>query len=330
MKPTHPYPRPLPARDGTGIASHAGGILLTETIRATGLDTHLTRAQTRWHKPRARHHPAKTCTDLALAVALGGDHLSDTALLRHDRDLYGTVASDPTVSRTIAALAARPEAAIDAIRTARAHARRRAWALAGTTAPPDGQGRLIIDIDATLLTAHSDKEGAAPTWKHTSGFHPLCAFVDHGRAGTGEPLAVLLRPGNAAANTAADHITVTAAALRQLPAAHRRGRKTLVRTDSGGGTRAFLAWLTKRGRWLSYSVGMTITEPVQAAIDLVPATAWTPAYDADGQVRPGAFLAEVTDLADRSGWPAGMRLIVRKEPPIPERRYAPPTPTATG
>ncbi|WP_461004158.1 transposase, partial [Streptomonospora sediminis] len=190
---------------------------------------------------------------------------------------YGPVASDPTVSRTLTTLAAEPEAALAAIRTARAHARETAWTRAAHHAPPDADGRLIIDIDATLLTAHSDKENAAPTWKKGYGFHPLAAFCDHGPAGTGEGLTALLRPGNAGSNTATDHIAVAARALKQLPRTHRRGRKTLIRTDTAGGTHAFLDWLTRRGRWLSYSVGMTITDDIHTAITRIPATAWSPA-----------------------------------------------------
>ena len=97
---------------------------------------------------------------------------------------------------------------------------------------------LVIDLDATLVTAHSEKELAAGTFKRGYGFHPLCAFLDHGAAGTGEPLAIMLRPGNAGSNTAADHIAVVQAALAQLPdyRGRRRGsKKTLVRTDGAGG-----------------------------------------------------------------------------------------------
>lgn len=317
MNSTHPYPRLHATTDGTGTLSHAGGLLLTEAVRATGLDTALNTHLARWRKPRAVHDPAKICTDLAIALALGGDCLADTALLRNQPDLYGPVASDPTLSRTITALAAEPDRAVTAIRSARATARQHTWTLAGQTAPPTKDGQVIIDLDATIVVAHSDKENAAPTWKKTYGFHPLCAFIDHGEHGTGEAAATLLRPGNAGSNTAADHIAVAAAALRQLPRTHRRGRKTLIRTDTAGGTHAFLDWVTKRGRWLSYSVGMTITDDIHIAIDRVPASAWTAAYNADGQARDGAWVSEVTDMVDLTGWPPGMRLIVRAERPHP-------------
>jgi hypothetical protein len=127
-------------------------------------------------------------------------------------------------------------------------------------------------------------------------------------------VAALLRPGNAGSNTAADHITTTRLALAQLPKRHRRGRSTLIRTDSAGGTHEFLNWLTARGRWLSYSVGMTITDAIHHAVLQVPATAWTPAVEPGGQVRDGAWVAELAGDVLTS-WPAGMRLIVRKERP---------------
>ncbi|BCK66448.1 hypothetical protein Srufu_004010 [Streptomyces libani subsp. rufus] len=128
---------------------------------------------------------------------------------------------------------------------------------------------------------------------------------------------MVLRPGKAGSNTASDHIEITRQALAQVPKRHRRGRDTLIRTDSAGGTHDFLAWLARRGRWLSYSVGFTITEPIHAAILRVPKNALTPAYDADGHARDGAWVAEITDMLDLSGWPKGMRLIVRKERPHP-------------
>lgn len=147
---------------------------------------------------------------------------------------------------------------------------------------------LVIDVGATLVTAHSEKEQAAPTWKKTFGFHPILAYLDHGRVGTGQHLGGLLRPGNAGANTAADHIEVTRLALDQLPTDRSDEREVLLRTDAGGGTHAFLDWLTEQE--LSYSVGFPIGEELRYAILTVPAHAWTPAYNADGQVREGAWV----------------------------------------
>ena len=172
-----------------------------------------------------------------------------------------------------------------------------------------------MDIDATLVTAHSEKENAAATWKKTFGFHPLTAFADYGAAAGGEVLGIMLRPGNAGSNTASEHIDAVRLALAQLPC--RLRRRVLIRTDSGGGTHDFLAWLTSPGRRLPYSVGMTITADIADAILRLPDRVWEPAYDAGGQVRPGAWVAEITGLLDLTGWPAGMRVIVRKERPHP-------------
>lgn len=136
------------------------------------------------------------------------------------------------------------------IRAARAETRERAWKLADGKAPDAGRA-VSVDLDGVLVIAHSDKEDAAPTWKRTYGHHPLMGFVEHGPGGTGEPVAALLRAGNAGSNTVADHITAAQLALAQLPKKYRRGRQTLIRTDSAGGTHDFVAWLAQRGRWIS-------------------------------------------------------------------------------
>jgi hypothetical protein len=301
--------------DGTGLVSQAGVLLLAETLRVTGLGEGLSGALARWRTSRAVYDPGKILTDLAMAVAVGGDCLADVAVLRAQPELAGPVASDPVVSRLVGALAAEGPRALRVIRKARAAARERAWALAGQRAPGAGGSLIPVDIDATIVIAHSEKEKAAPTWKKTFGFHPLAAFADHGAGAGGEPLAIVLRAGNAGSNTVAEHIEVTKLALAQLPA--RLRRRVLVRTDSGGGTRDFVTWLASPSRRLHYSVGMTITEDMQEAILAVPERVWEPAYDAGGQVRPGAWVAEITGLLDLAGWPAGMRVIVRRERPHP-------------
>ena len=315
MKNTARRPKITVSADGRGLVSQAGALLLLETLQATGLSRGLSAGLARWRAPRAVHDPGKTVTDLVVALALGGDCLADVAVLRAEPELAGPVASDPVVSRLISALAAEAPRALKAIRTARAAARERAWALAGDRAPGADGSLIPVDLDATLVTAHSEKEQAAPTWKKTYGFHPLTAFADHGAAAGGEALALLLRPGNAGSNTAAEHIDAARLALAQLP--RRLRARVLIRTDSGGGTHDFLAWLTSPGRRLRYSVGMTITEDVQQAILALPDRVWEPAYDTGGQVRPGAWVAEITGLLDLTGWPEGMRVIVRKERPHP-------------
>jgi hypothetical protein len=300
--------------------SHAGSVLVLETVRAVGLDRELSAGLAPWRKPLARHDPAKVLLDLAVALVLGGDCLADVALLASAPGVFGSVASDPTVSRTIAALAADEGKVLAAIARARLAARTAAWSIAGDQAPDaevDARRPLIVDLDATLLTAHSEKEGAAPTFKRGYGHHPLLAFADHGSAGMGEPLAGLLRPGNAGSNTAAENIAVTRLALAQLPGidSGRPGRKVLVRTDGAGATHEFVNWLVRRR--LSYSLGFTLPTGAKRLIAKIPESAWAPAYDADGQIRSGAFVAELTGLLDLSGWPAGMRVVIRKERPHP-------------
>jgi hypothetical protein len=315
------YPRVGVDAAGSGVVSQAGGVTLVEALRVSGLDAALSQALARWRKPAAVHDPAKVVCDLALTLAVGGDCLADVAVLRAEPGVYGPVASDPTVSRTIDALAADAPAALKAIDAARAAARATVWGLAGRDAPnadATAEKPLVIDVDATLVTAHSEKEHAAPTFKRGFGFHPLWAFVDHGPEGTGEPLAVLLRPGNAGSNTAADHIGVIRDALPQLPSHRpgvRPGRRVLVRTDAAGCTHDVLDWLVSQR--LSYSVGFTLPEDADELVAHIPNRVWAPAYDADGEVRDGAWVAELTGLLDLSSWPKGMRVIARKERPHP-------------
>ena len=320
-KRTGLYPRVHTDAAGAGVVSSAGGTLLTDTVRASSLDAALSTVLAPWRRPTAVHDPAKVILDLAVTLALGGDCLADIALVRGQPAVFGQVASDPTVSRTITALAADVPAALRAINTARAVARAQVWRLAGERAPDleaSADRPLIIDLDATLVTAHSEKEHAAPTRKRGYGFHPLLAFVDHGAAGTGEPLACLLRPGNAGANTAEDHITVTRDALKQLPGHRpgtRPGRRVLIRTDAAGGTHRFVNWLVNQR--LSYSLGFNLPSDIGDRLTVIPEQMWEPAYDADGKVRDGAWVVEVTGLLDLSTWPMGMRVIVRKERPHP-------------
>jgi Transposase DDE domain group 1 len=235
------------------------------------------------------------------------------------------VASDPTVSRTIDALAADAPAALEAIRAARAAARRQAGQLAGQHAPDAGitaASPLVIDIDAPLVTAHSGKELARPAFKHGYGHHPLWAFAGHGAGGTGEPLAVMLRAGNAGPDTAAGHVSVIRDALRQLPfhaasTSRRIGRKVLIRIDGAGATHEVVNYIVARR--MSYSVGFALPDHAPELLKLIPDSARAPAYDSDGQARDGARVAELTGLLDlgKNNWPAGMRVIARKERPHP-------------
>ena len=323
------YPHVRVDTSNSRAVGQAGGVLLTEAVTVAGLDAALSAALASWRKPLAVHDPGKVVLDLAVSLVLGGDCLADIGLLRAEPGVYGRVASDPTVSRTIDALATDAAAALKALDVARAAARVRVWALAGQHAPDHrmtAAAPLVIDIDATLVTAHSEKESAMPTFKRGFGFHPLWTFVDHGPDGSGEPLAVMLRPGNAGSNTAADHITVARQALAQLPghrpgqrpgqrSGTRPGRRVLIRTDGAGATHEFLTWLHRRR--LSYSIGFGLPDDTADLLSRIPAEVWTPAYDANDEVRDGAWVAELTGLLDLSGWPPGMRVIARKERPHP-------------
>ena len=303
--------------DGGSLISSAGGALLTETARLTGLNRRLSQGLRRWRGLGAVHDPGKIVQDLASAIALGGDCLADIAVVRAQSELFGPVASDPTVSRLIDKLAADADSALEALRTARADARALAWQ---HRCPVPSDGLVPVDIDGTIVVAHSEKESAGATFKRTFGFHPLLAFLDHGPdgdGGGGEPLAAVLRPGSANANTAADHIAVLDLALAQLPE-QVRGR-VLVRTDSGGGTKAFLHHISALG--LQYSTGIGVAIGIdQDLLGRLAPKAWTAAHDSNGQPRQGAQVAELTHLLPGltgRGWPAGMRLIARRERPHP-------------
>jgi DDE family transposase len=240
-------------------------------------------------------------------LADGGDCLSDLATLRDQPELFGSVASTATAWRVVEQVAS-DELGLAGLRAARAQARGRAWQ-AGAWPEVD---LLVVDVDGTLLDAHSPKQGAAGTYKGGFGFYPLVAFLDRGD-GTGEALAGILRPGNAGSNTAADHIEVIDLALAQLPTSA-RDQPILVRTDTGGAAHALVDHLRQLG--VAFSIGLPADERVRAAVLAVPADAWQPAIEPDGQPRPGAEVAELATL-ELAGWPEGTRAICRREDPHP-------------
>src|ERR1700712_4576970 len=183
-KRTGSYPPLTVDTTATRVVSQAGAVLLSATAGKIGLDRELSAALLPWRKQWAVLDPGKILLDLAVSVAIGGDCLADVALLRAEPGVFGRVASDPTVSRLIDSLAATPVAALAAIKKARAAVRKRVWKAAGKDAPDhqvDKDHPLVIDLDATLITAHSEKEQAAPTFKRGFGFHPLGSWVDHGQ-----------------------------------------------------------------------------------------------------------------------------------------------------
>ncbi len=308
-------PAPEITADGKGVASHAGTRLLAEMADATGLTDALSEAMAPICRRRRRHDPGRVLVDVALTLADGGDALSDIATLRHQPGIFGQVASAPTAFRVVDSVT---EERLAAIRAARANARVTAWA-AGLD-PLTEHGYLTLDFDATLVDAHSDKQKAAPTYKAGFGFSLLGVWCDN----TEEALAAILRPGNAGANTAADHIAVLDLALEQLPVKPRgqdpqAGVAVLARADSAGATHGFLDALRDRG--IEFSVGFDITEAVRLAILEVPKDAWAEAIRQNCEPREGAQVAEITHLLDLSSWPEGTRAIVRREEPHPGAQF---------
>jgi Transposase DDE domain group 1 len=289
--------------DGEGLVSHAGVGLLAEAADRLGLTRALSGGLAVMRQRRGGHDPGRVVRDLAVMLADGGDCLSDLRAVRDQQPLFGAVASNATAFRVIDEIARDP-ALLAAVREARASARAQAWA-AG--AAPE---RLIIDIDATLITSHSDKDGAAGTFKGGFGFHPLLAYLDETR----EALAAVLRPGNAGANTASDHLRVLDLALEQLGHVDASGA-IVVRTDSAAATHQFTDEL--RVARINFLMGYDLTEAVRRAILELPEAAWTPALSQDGEPREGAWVAEITGRLDLGGWPEGSRLIVRRERPHP-------------
>jgi DDE family transposase len=306
---------------GRGVVSHAGARLLVETARAVGLDTGLSMGLSPWRRDRAVHDPGKIVLDLAVSLAMGGRCPADLAVLRAVSPVFGPVASDATVSRVVAALVGGDggQAAEAAIWSALAAARVVAWRHAGV---PAQNGMIVVDPDATLVSAHSAKQGAAKTFKKTVGHHPLLAYLDHGAGGTGEPVAALLRAGNAGSNTAVDHIAVLEHALAQLPEECTRrdddGRRSiLIRCDGAGATHRFLNRIHEQG--MQFSVRFTLAGPdITELATTLPPDAWAPALNDPAGV---AQVAEVDDEAWLRGWPPGSRLVVRREHPSRGAKY---------
>jgi hypothetical protein len=293
--------------DAHGLVSRSGTVLVGELAARLGLSQALSGALEHLHRRRPLHAPGRVLVDLATMLIDGGECVSDLGALAEQPALFGAVASHSTASRVLHAVEEQERVALRAVRAA---VRERAWQLG---ARPD---QMVLDFDAHLLEVHSEKEGAAPNRKRGFGFHPLACWLD----ATGEALALVLRPGNAGANNAADHVTVLDLALAQLPAEVRDRQREqpvpiLARADSAGATHAFAAALRERD--IRFSLGYYVTETVGQAALALPADAWQPALDADGEARDGAWVAELTGHVDLSAWPAGSRLIVRRERPHP-------------
>ena len=290
--------------DGEGLISHAGSALLAQVADKTGLTGALSLRLSSMRERRSGHDPGRVVRDLAVMLADGGECVSDLGGLRDQLALFGEVASDSTAYRVIEAIAADP-ALLEGLRAAhnkaRAHAR-------GLGVKPE---RATIELDATLIASHSEKDGAAGNFKGGFGFHPLLAYLDE----SGEALAAILRPGNAGANTAADQIAVAEEALQQIPEEHVGEIEMLLRADCAGATHELIDWC--RDARIGFSVGYDLTEPVRAAILKAPANAWVSALEQDGSVRSNGEVCELTGLVDLSSWPEGTRLICRRERPHP-------------
>lgn len=283
---------------GRGLVNHAGARLVSDLADDIGLTTGLSVALAPTKQRNRGHDRGEVLRDLAVMIADGGTRISDLAVLRNQPRLFGDVASNPTAWRTLEAIG---QDVLEQIAVARAHARQNAWARGLDP------GFYVIDLDATLVTSHSEKEQAAPTYKRGFGFHPLMAYLD----ATGEALAGLLRRGNAGSGTATDHIQVLDDALFQLPI-DPTDTEVIMRSDTAGCSHAFLD--ACRDRDVRFIVGHRLTaDTAQLLIDLPP-DAWQTAVSADGsQERDWAQVVEITDHVDLSGWPAGTRMIARRE-----------------
>jgi hypothetical protein len=334
--------------DGAGIVSHAGVALVRALADNTGLTAGLSQALA--SNRLLVHDRGRVLADLACAIADGGEVISDFRVMGDQDDLFGPVASVPTAWRTLAEIAGGGERALNKVTAAVNASRRRAWAgIAARHGAIPGiriadkalDGVTCIRLDASVVTCHSDKEGAEPNFKGF-GLHPLLGYCDN----TAEPLAGMLRPGSAGSNTAADHLAVLDAAIAALPPGFRR--QLLVTCDGAGASHGLIARLDKlaarRGYQLIYSVGWELGARERAAIAAVPAGAWQIAVDARGQVRERraddacsdlqcghrrcwieeAHVAELTSLLREGpggdqldGWPKAMRVFARRERPHP-------------
>lgn len=322
MKATRKRPKIIVSADGRGVVGHAGARLLADVADATGLTSAVSEALAGLRQRQGGHDPGRVAVDVAVMLADGGVAIADLAVLRDQPGLFGPVASDPTAWRVLSDV---DSDALVRLRTARARARELAWAqaaetrsaLPASTAAGQPVPGLVLDLDASIVLCHSEKESASKTWKRNFGYHPLFCFLDNTR----EALSGLLREGRAGSNTTADHITVLDEALTQIPDAHRYGTEILIRSDSAGCTYGFLAHirsLREHGINTFFSVGVAITEPIRDAIRA--ASGWVPALDADGDLRDSAQICEITGLLPGdllANYPAGTRFIVRRERPHP-------------
>lgn len=291
--------------DGAGQVSHAGSELLAGVADRVGLTRGLSAAMAPTRERRSAHDPGVVLRDLAVMLADGGECLADLGALRDQPDLFAGVPSDSTAFRVIDSV---DEACLGRLRGAVAVARARARALGARPqrgGEQQGPELTVLDVDATLTSAHSAKQQAHGNFKGGYGHHPLLCYLD----GTGEAPAGILRPGNAGSNTAADHIAVLDLALEQLDPIALEG-EILVRADGAGATHALTVFCREAG--MRFSFGFDLDERVRDAIAGVPEAAWQRAIRADGSEREHSQVVEITDRVDLSAWPDGSRLIARR------------------
>ena len=301
---------------GSGVVAHVGLHALGSFADRLGLGALLSAKIPSRGERMPLHDRGKVLVQMSLMLAGGGESCADIEHLRLQGDLFGSVPSDTTVFRTFHEIGASTRKDLSA---SLAGVREQVWDQAGLL---KGEDPVVLDIDASLVEIHSEnKEGAAPHYKGGYGFHPMLCFAD----ATGEALSGVLRPGNAGANTVADHVTVLDDAIRQLPdvirVGHRTGdvtelahRSVIVRADSAGATTGFLSACRER------NVGFFVTARSNAQLHQAISDAegvdgvWLEAVTKDGEIRDGAMVAELTSLIDTSGLPDRTRFIVRKEP----------------
>jgi hypothetical protein len=295
---------------GDGIANHAGVLALLELADRSGLTGALDRRPASRRERRSKHRPGEVLRDVAVTLADGGTCLSDLRALSGQPQLFGEIASVPTAWRVIEAVAADELAGVDALRAARVEAMAWTWRQAGV---PLVDGMLIVDVDATHVIAHSDKHGAAGTYKGGFGFYPLLGYVDHGPDALGEPIAALLRAGNAGSGTVIDHHDIVDQLLDALPVSPEQ-IPMLVRCDSAGASHGFVDALHEAD--IAFSVGFPCDERVRDAVLALPARAWRHAATQHRERRDGAQVAELHHL-DLTGWPPGSRAVARRERPHP-------------
>jgi hypothetical protein len=278
--------------------------LLALVADRVGLTVGLCDALEGTRERRSGHEPGRVFCDLAVMLADGGRCVSDLQALAGQSSLFGEVASVSTARRVVLSVG---ETELAGIRAARAAARARAW---DAGAAPE---RVILDFDATPIDVHSEKEHAAGHYKGGFGFNPL--LVCCGR----EVLAGTLRPGNAGANNAEDHLELLDLALEQLPTSALDG-EILARSDSAGASHDLAD--ACRETEIRFSFGYPLTGPVREALLSLEESAWRPATGQHGEPRDGAWVTELTGQVNLPDWPDETRLICRRERPHPGAQLA--------